>query len=155
MGGFGGKFGTYISKIFVEEKELFFGNVKKGKELATDVYFKEGDKVIAEFSGKGTLKGDKLSGSYSVEYEGKEFVKVNVADFDLGALEDDCELYGKFNVSVGSGLMEVISEDEEKDLELTFPKDYHSEELKGKKVVFTDVEKDVKIMLKQLSEENK
>ena len=104
--------GNIVARKFgVKKGEFFLGNAKKGSDLATEVYFiDEEGKEIVKFSGKGTLKGDKLSGNYALKFEDKEIeiIKVNVADFDLGALEDDYEVYGKFTVSAGSDLVETV-----------------------------------------------
>ena len=102
--------GNIVARKFgVKKGEFFLGNAKKGSDLATEVYFKDEEgKEIVKFTGKGTLKGDKLSGNYALKFEDKEIIKVNVADFDLGALEDDYEVYGKFTVSVGSDLVETV-----------------------------------------------
>ncbi len=83
--------GNIVARKFgVKKGEFFLGNAKKGSDLATEVYFKDEEgKEIVKFTGKGTLKGDKLSGNYALKFEDIEIIKVNVADFDLGALEDD------------------------------------------------------------------
>ncbi len=99
-------------KIEAEGSELFFGNAKKGSELATEVRFIDEEQKVV-FSGKGSLKRDKLSGNYAISVKDEEILKLNVADFDLGALEDDCELYGKFTISAGKDLTNKIFGDDE------------------------------------------
>jgi trigger factor len=75
---------------------------------------KEGDKVICDFT--GTLKGE--------EFEGGKGTEVPVV-LGSGQMLPDFEK-GLTGVSAG----------EEKDIKVKFPKDYHAEDLNGKKVDF-------------------
>jgi trigger factor len=75
---------------------------------------KDGDKVICDFT--GTLKGE--------EFEGGKDTEVPVV---LGA--------GQMLPDFEKGLTGVAAGDE-KDIKVKFPKDYHAEELNGKKVDF-------------------
>ncbi len=108
-------------KDFEERMEQLRKNAKEWKE--TDRAAKEGDQVIIDY--KGTKDGEAFEG---------------------GSAEDS-------PLELGSGSMIPGFEDgiagmkagEEKDLNLSFPEDYHAEELKGQKVVFH-------ISLKQVNE---
>ena len=107
------KVDTVVTDAEVEEKIAEF--LKNYPEKITDREIKKGDTV-------------------NIDYEGK---KDGVA-FDGGTA-------GGYDLTIGSGKFIAGFEDgligkkpgETVDLNLTFPEDYHSEELKGAKVVFT------------------
>lgn len=80
---------------------------------------------------KGTAKeGDKVNIDYSGKLNGKKF--------DGGTAEDQEITLGQSNMIEGfDDAIIGMKVGEEKDANLTFPDDYHSEDLAGKDVVFT------------------
>ena len=115
-----------LDKIKVEKPEVEIGdsdldemieNLRKQKATWTEVdrASAKGDRVIADFEGK--LKGEPIEGG-----QGKEVPVIlgqgqMLADFEKG--------------------LTGVKAGEEKTFKVKFPKDYHAEDLQGKKVDFT------------------
>jgi len=114
-----------LDKIKVEIPEVTIGDedmddmlLRLRKQKATwesvDRKSKDGDKVVCDFT--GTLKGE--------EFEGGKGTEVPVV---LGS--------GQMLPDFEKGLLGVVAGDD-KNIKVKFPKDYHAEDLNGKKVDF-------------------
>jgi trigger factor len=121
---------TVSAKEVDEVVERMRANFSDKKEVTRAA--KDGDETIIDFVGK--KDGVAFDGGTGVDYELTLGSKSFIPGFEEGI--------------IGKKIGEVF------DIELTFPKDYHSKELKGAKVTFTTTLKDIKeIVLPELNDE--
>ncbi|MBE6767565.1 MAG: zinc ribbon domain-containing protein [Ruminococcaceae bacterium] len=108
---------TYISKqheiigrrITVAGTEvLYYATAQKGSAFATEMTVGN----AAKLSGKGTKKGDVVSGEYDVDVQGTVVAKLTVKDFDEGKAEDGY-LNGTFRITPKKALFEMMGMDED------------------------------------------
>ena len=126
---------TVITKPTVEIKKYKDLNVKKEKVKVTkEEINNEIEKLLERYTELSVKEGPLAKGDTAIiDYEG---FKDGVA-FDGGKAEN-------YSLEIGSNTFIPGFEDaligmmpkDEKDINLTFPKDYHAEDLKGKDVVF-------------------
>lgn len=126
---------TVITKPIVEIKKYKDLNVKKEKVKVTkEEINNEIEKLLERYTELSVKEGPLAKGDTAIiDYEG---FKDGVA-FDGGKAEN-------YSLEIGSNTFIPGFEDaligmmpkDEKDINLTFPKDYHAEDLKGKDVVF-------------------
>ncbi len=150
--------GLEVNFIFVLEPEVKLGEyknlgIKEDDVKVTDEDIqRQIDSIISNYAELMPKDGAIEDGDVAViDYEG---FKDGVA-FDGGKAENYSLKIGSHTFIPGfeEGLI-GMKNDEEKDLELTFPEDYHSEELKGAKVVFKVKVHDIKSrVLPELNEE--
>ena len=89
--------------IIVEDEEvLFFGSVTDGSDCAFAVIAGE----EFEFSGEGTVKSDKFSGTANMIYYGDTYLEVEISDFDMEKL-DEGYICGTFDLKFGDLLEEI------------------------------------------------
>lgn len=108
------------SELTVSEKDIEKRFEEEVKDLTDVITIKKGvvkDNDIANIDYEGTLKGIPFEGGADDEYDLEIGSNSFIPGFEEGLIGKDI---GKTH-----------------DIELTFPKDYHSEDLKGKKVVFS------------------
>lgn len=139
--------GMEAKLIFITSPKVTLGDytkldVKKEDVIVSKEEVEEAIKHLQDdYAEKVSKEGKIEEGDTAViDYEG---FKDGVA-FDGGKGEDFELVIGSHTFIPGfeEGLI-GLAKDDEKDLELTFPEDYHSEELKGAKVVFKVKVKDV------------
>lgn len=104
------------AKVTAEEIQDTINNIRQryAEDVLKDGEIKEGDVAIIDF--EGFIDGVAFEGGKGENYS----LKIGSGTFIPGFEE---QLIG-------------LKSDDEKDVEVTFPKDYHAEELKGKKAVF-------------------
>ena len=104
------------AKVTAEEIQDTINNIRQryAEDVLKDGEIKEGDVAIIDF--EGFIDGVAFEGGKGENYS----LKIGIGTFIPGFEE---QLIG-------------LKSGDEKDVEVTFPKDYHAEELKGKKAVF-------------------
>lgn len=114
---------TYISQqheiigrriALADAEVLYYATAQKGSAFATEMKIAN----VVKLSGKGTKKGDVVSGEYDVEVQGAVLAKLTVKDFDEGKAEDGY-LNGTFRITPKKALFEMMDLDEEAALMLT------------------------------------
>jgi trigger factor len=123
-------------KVEDDEIEEVLGNLKdrtkKWKEVERGA--KSGDKVELDFDGYDAEGGDVESGEKS---EGDDAEAGEPKPLEGTSSKNHPLIIGSDSFIPGfEEKLEGIKAGEEKDIELTFPKDYHAEHFKGKKVRF-------------------
>ena len=104
------------AKVTAEEIQDTINNIRQryAEDVLKDGEIKEGDVAIIDF--EGFIDGVAFEGGKGENYS----LKIGIGTFIPGFEE---QLIG-------------LKSGDEKDVKVTFPKDYHAEELKGKKAVF-------------------
>lgn len=134
--------GTYLSSIDLEQYVTKLGEYK-GLELTAPVveitdedvdlyieYMLENSKQPEEVTGRPVQEGDVVNINYVGKKDGVAFEGGTAEDFDL-EIGSNTFIDGFEEGLIGCNTGDVV------DLELTFPEQYHSEELAGQAVVFT------------------
>ncbi len=114
---------TYISKqheiigrrVEVSGREVFYyATAKKGSAFASEMIVANAVKL----SGKGTEKGDVVSGDFELEVNGEAIIELTVKDFDKSKAEEGY-LNGSFRIAPKKALLEMMGAGKEATLLLS------------------------------------
>lgn len=96
---------------------FFMGVAEDGDDMGFEISLKAAGQKMFALAGDGTVDGDMFDGEIIAESMGKEFVKIDVKQFDLDSLEDGY-VSGIFKISLGEALCEEMGNIEIGDLNI-------------------------------------
>jgi hypothetical protein len=88
-------------KIPSADAEIFVGTAVDGKETGYEFYMKDSTMKVFAVTAKTTEAKGKISGKVNIEASGKEFVELEIKDFDVEAFEENGYVNGTFILEPG------------------------------------------------------
>lgn len=95
-------------KIPSADAEIFVGTAVDGKETGYEFYMKDSTMKVIAVTAKTTEAKGKISGKVNIEASGKEFVELEIKDFDVEAFEENGYVNGTFIVEPGKDFAEEV-----------------------------------------------
>ena len=101
---------TVAIKIKVPDAdiEIFAGSAVDGKETGYEFYMKDSTMKVIAVTAKTTEAKGKISGKVNIEASGKEFVELEIKDFDVEAFEENGYVNGTFILEPGKDFAEEV-----------------------------------------------
>lgn len=101
---------TVAIKIKVPDAdvEIFVGTAVDGKETGFEFYMKDSTMKVLAVTAKTTEAKGKISGKVNIEASGKEFVELEIKEFDVEAFEENGYVNGTFILEPGKDLAEEV-----------------------------------------------
>lgn len=102
---------TVAVKIKVPDAdvEIFAGSAVDGKETGYEFYMKDSTMKVFAVTAKTTEAKGKISGKVNIEASGKEFVELEIKEFDVKSFEKDGYINGTFVIEAGKDFAEEVS----------------------------------------------
>lgn len=101
---------TVAIKIKVPDAdvEIFVGTAVDGKETGFEFYMKDSTMKVLAVTAKTTEAKGKISGKVNIEASGKEFVELEIKEFDVEAFEENGYVNGTFILEPGKDFAEEV-----------------------------------------------
>ncbi len=95
-------------KIPSADAEIFVGSAVDGKETGYEFYMKDSTMTVLAVTAKTTEAKGKISGKVNIEASDKEFVELEIKDFDVKAFEENGYINGTFILEPGKDFAEEV-----------------------------------------------